>query len=124
MNNPSSQELVLEALTTIENFDEELKLHLQKFEDLDVFLKKTQHIVKYYFLSQKKIKSLELFSYYIKERLQEYKAHYSNPHRTEWEYLEKADNISRELSLLIYFWEINPYINTIKNATDSIIKSE
>ena len=124
MTNTSSQELLHEALETIHNFEEELNVHLKKFKDLDAFLEKTQHIVKYYFLSQNKIKSFDLFCYYIKEKLQEYTAHYSNPNRTELEHLKRVDTLSRELSLLIYFWEINPYINEVKNLTNEIIKSE
>jgi hypothetical protein len=104
----NSKKELKEMLHDSEKMNEQIKTHLSKFNDLNLFLKKAEKEVKTYFDNQDKFKTIENFKEYLKKTIGFY-VHSFSLSREEKIILEDELNLINETyDKLIYFSEYNP----------------
>ena len=92
----------------IEFANRKIKKHLFKFKNLDYFLERTKHIIKYYYDNQSDFSSIWDFIEYLRKEIKYYVYSFSLKRKDKDKDKERLNLINETYDKLIYFWEENP----------------
>ena len=104
-------------------YEQWLKEHLSKFDDLDKLFFEAKEIIGNYYTNQNEFISRENFKQFLKKQIEFYISIFKMPRKEKRKIRDKVESIEESYHELIYFGEFDP-IEAWKNKLPEVVSSE